>query len=585
MKPVLTLAAVLLLGPAAFAQEPPAPPVAPDSAPARLVEPRADELVRKMSDLLTASKAFALEAEEVYDEVPEDLPRVQLTSRRHVALRRPDRAAGTAAGDAINRSVWYDGKTLTVLDDAQNVYMRMEAPPTLDGTMDTALDRTGMVIPLADFLYSDVYDRLMGSVERGVYLGIHDVGGIACHHLAFQQETIDWQLWIDAGPQALPRKLVIAYKTEDGVPQYEVTIRKWNLAADVPDSLFEFQPPPGAKKVELPVIFAAGAQTPEPHSGRTAAADAADKAAGETGEEAMRRRATAVLASIIVVLGQTAPLLAGGRGGGGGGADGVRGVEGRVWRRRLLAEPQRERLRFSLGHPDEQRLQRQPAGFDCERSLPRGQQERRHERWASPERESHIHRDQRIGAVGQPRSDDDERGRLRLRPGKRQHEHRTRGLGPGRRWEERVRADRRHRKRQHEVQRLLRRRSEANPNGTWNTATAGPNGVKVTQTLPSGYKTTTYAGTPYYGSASVYYRPYTYYGAPYYYPVPAALLLPVRLRAGGGDRRDRRRRDLHDVGGGATTSRPPAARGRSSTRRCRPRKEPRSRRCRSSACW
>ena len=51
-------------------------------------------------------------------------------------------------------------------------------------------------------------------------------------------------------------------------------------------------------------------------------------------------------------------------------------------------------------------------------------------------------------------------------------------------------------------------------------ATAGPNGVKVTQTLPSGYKTTTYAGTPYYGSAGVYYRPYTYYGAPYYYPFP-----------------------------------------------------------------
>ncbi len=112
MKPVLTLAAVLLLGPAAFAQEPPAPPVGPDPAPARLVEPRADELVRKMSDLLSSSKAFALEAEEVYDEVPEDLPRVQLTSRRHVALRRPDRLAGTAAGDAVNRSVWYDGHTV-----------------------------------------------------------------------------------------------------------------------------------------------------------------------------------------------------------------------------------------------------------------------------------------------------------------------------------------------------------------------------------------------------------------------------------------------------------------------------------------
>ena len=68
--------------------------------------------------------------------------------------------------------------------------------------------------------------------------------------------------------------------------------------------------------------------------------------------------------------------------------------------------------------------------------------------------------------------------------------------------------------------------AKQNPNGTWNTATAGPNGVKVTQTLPSGYKTTTYAGTPYYGSASVYYRPYTYYGVPYYYPVPPPYYYP-----------------------------------------------------------
>jgi hypothetical protein len=212
-----------------------------------------------MSDLLASSKAFALEADEVYDEVPDDLPRLQLTSRRHVVLRRPDRLAGTAAGDAVNRSVWYDGHTVSVLDDAQNVYLRMDVPPTIDGAMDTALDRTGMVIPLGDCRYSDVYGHLMGSVQRGVYRGIHDVAGIPCHHLSFQQETIDWQLWIDAGPQPLPRKLVIAYKTEHDVPQYQVTIRKWNLAAQVPDELFRFEPPAGARKVELPAIFAAEA--------------------------------------------------------------------------------------------------------------------------------------------------------------------------------------------------------------------------------------------------------------------------------------------------------------------------------------
>ena len=79
-----------------------------------------------------------------------------------------------------------------------------------------------------------------------------------CHHLSFEQATIDWQLWIDAGPEPLPRKLVIAYKTEDEVPQYSVTFRKWNLEASVPEELFRFEPPEGARRVEIPAFVDEG---------------------------------------------------------------------------------------------------------------------------------------------------------------------------------------------------------------------------------------------------------------------------------------------------------------------------------------
>jgi hypothetical protein len=47
---------------------------------------------------------------------------------------------------------------------------------------------------------------------------------------------------------------VITYKTEDEVPQYSVTIRKWNLAAKLPDALFRFTPPDGAKRVDVPAL-------------------------------------------------------------------------------------------------------------------------------------------------------------------------------------------------------------------------------------------------------------------------------------------------------------------------------------------
>ncbi len=59
-----------------------------------------------------------------------------------------------------------------------------------------------------------------------------------------------------------------------------------------------------------------------------------------------------------------------------------------------------------------------------------------------------------------------------------------------------------------------------NPYGGYTKAVAGPYGGKVTTTLPSGYRTTTYYGRPYYSYGGAYYRPYTYHGVHYYYPVP-----------------------------------------------------------------
>lgn len=189
--------------------------------------------------------------------MPEQSPRQQLTATRRVSVRRPDRLAGDVAGDALDRSVWYDGKTFSALDKEQNVWTSGSGPPTIDEALDWVFDKTGTVIPLADFVYADPYARLMGSVQRGVYLGIHEAAGVPCYHLSFEQATIDWQLWIDAGKEPLPRKLVIAYKTEDEVPQYTVTIRKWDLEAKVPDELFRFEPPQGASRVEVPAFVQA----------------------------------------------------------------------------------------------------------------------------------------------------------------------------------------------------------------------------------------------------------------------------------------------------------------------------------------
>lgn len=250
-----SLSMALCLVPAARAQQAaPSPSPAPQATPApivRRIDPRADEILKKMSALLAAAPRFALEAEETFDEVSDNAPRLQLTNVRRIAIERPARLAADATGDTLSRATWYDGKTITVLDKSKNQYVTLDAPATIDATLDAVSDEYGIVIPVSDLLYSDVYATLTEGVVYGEYQGLHQAAGVLCHHLAFSQEAIDWQIWIDAGDQPLPRKLVITYVGEPGAPQYAAVIRRITLDPKLPEGLFAFTPPEGAERIDL----------------------------------------------------------------------------------------------------------------------------------------------------------------------------------------------------------------------------------------------------------------------------------------------------------------------------------------------
>jgi hypothetical protein len=233
------------------------------------IDTRATAVLKEMSLHLQGLERFAFEAEETFDEVDLRAPRVHLTNLRRVAVERPARFAADAEGDTLNRSSLFDGKSITALDKAQNRYVTIELTGTVDDAIELIEGEYGIAVPLADFLYSDPYTVLTEGIVYGEYLGIHRAAGVPCHHLAFAQRQIEWQIWIEAGERPLPRKIAIAYIEEAGTPQYVATINRWNVAPDFPDDLFVFTPPEGAEKVE-----AAAYRKPLP---------AQDAAAGEEG--------------------------------------------------------------------------------------------------------------------------------------------------------------------------------------------------------------------------------------------------------------------------------------------------------------
>jgi hypothetical protein len=240
---------------------PGSPQAGPAAAAKPRIDPRAADTLKKMSAYLAATQSFVLEAEESFDEVSAGDPRVQLGNVRRLTVERPNHFTAQAAGDTLNRSAWYDGRALSVLDKDKNAYVTMDMPGTIDAVVDKIAADYGIVLPLSDFVYSNPYDALVEGVGEGRYLGIHSTGGFACHHLAFSQDDADWQIWIDSGAAPVPRKLVISYVQEAGVPQYTAVIKTFEAGAKASADAFRFTPPAGARKLE-PADFLAARATP-----------------------------------------------------------------------------------------------------------------------------------------------------------------------------------------------------------------------------------------------------------------------------------------------------------------------------------
>ena len=242
---ILALALCLVAG-RASGQEAPA-----SAAP---VQPKADEILRQMSKYLAGAKQFSFQADDMIDELLDSGQKIQFSSTRRIAVRRPDRVSADIVGDLVNERVRYDGSTLTVLDIQQNVHGSIQVPDNIDETLDYIAQRFGITMPLADLLFSDPYKAVIGGVRFGQYVGLYDVQGAKCHHLAFRQEGLDWQIWIENGARPLPRKLVITYKATPGQPQYIAFLGKWNLSAQLPDTTFTLEIPEGVERIDLEAI-------------------------------------------------------------------------------------------------------------------------------------------------------------------------------------------------------------------------------------------------------------------------------------------------------------------------------------------
>jgi hypothetical protein len=224
---------------------------APAPAEPAGVDPKAAEILRASMSYVGGLQRFALETDNSIEVVLESGQKLQFENPVKLVVRRPNHLRAERVGDLVDQLFLYDGKHLTLFDRGRGFYASVDAPPTLDGALDLALDRLDIVAPAGDLLYSDAYETLTKDATSGIDVGPAMVGGVRCRHLAFTLPEVDWQLWVQEGDQPLPRKFVITSKQQPSAPEFTVWMRTWDLSPSAPDDLFTFTAPEKAQQIEF----------------------------------------------------------------------------------------------------------------------------------------------------------------------------------------------------------------------------------------------------------------------------------------------------------------------------------------------
>jgi hypothetical protein len=232
-----------------------------------------------MGDYLKAASQLSFHADITHDDLLPTGQKLQLGATYQAAVRRPDRVFTEYVSDTDARRLWYDGKTVTLYDPQLDVYATEPSQGTIDSMVEHLTKEVGFAPPLSDFMTNDPATTLRQNVLYGFVAGPAQVDGVTCQHLAFVEENIDWQIWIENGARVVPHKLLITYKKLPGAPQFTAVLSDWDLATRLPDSLFVAQAPASATRIEF--LTAANAK-PKPAASKPAAPTAPKKSAEGT---------------------------------------------------------------------------------------------------------------------------------------------------------------------------------------------------------------------------------------------------------------------------------------------------------------
>lgn len=213
--------------------------------------PAMDQVLR-MADFLAQLKQFSVTIDSGYDVVQESGQKIEFGERRRLTTVRPDRLRVDAErSDGVKAMTVFDGKSVTVFTPQSNMYATAEIAADIDGAIIHFVKDLRMRMPLALMFVTSLPRELEQRSLSADIVETTPLFGTPCVHIAGRGENVDFQFWIPAEGDPLPRKIILTYKKETGQPQFWATFSDWNTSPNPPDSLFTLEIPKDAGRIQF----------------------------------------------------------------------------------------------------------------------------------------------------------------------------------------------------------------------------------------------------------------------------------------------------------------------------------------------
>jgi len=219
--------------------------------PRPTISENASAAVAQMGKSLSADQ-FSFRARTLRTYVDADGQPLHIGHSMKVTVRRPDGLLIEMSGDDGSTKLFYNGKTVVLFGVENNQYSTLQVQNTIQGMLKEVMGRLRVDFPLADFLTHNPGKSFLLGVTSGQEMNTVTIDGVPVRHLLFiQPPGIELELWLEKNDRAVPRRLIVTYRTLRDQPSFIAEFSDWNFSVHPTDAEFEFQPPAGATQVAL----------------------------------------------------------------------------------------------------------------------------------------------------------------------------------------------------------------------------------------------------------------------------------------------------------------------------------------------